>query len=101
MKRTTKTKRVRSTGSASNEDAATKRANDFLEPIIDGTSGYGEKKRLAEKFSERTGQPISKSSLERWLHKNPKKRQQPLLGNGLILRDTWEEQSKAKRKETK
>ena len=61
-------------------------ADDFLKEIIDATGKqYGSKKKLAEALTRRTGQPVPRDTIERWLHKDPKKRQQPLLGSGLLL----------------
>ncbi len=86
----------------SKPDAGTERANAFLAPVIDGTADYGAKKRLAAAMAVETGEPVSRFTLERWLARDPKKRQQPLLGNGLLLRETFNKlKPKAKRKEKK
>lgn len=69
---------------------ARKLANEFLQPVIDGTTGYGQKKRLADALSEATGTPVSRTTVERWLHPDPAKRQQPLLGGGLLVRAAWD-----------
>jgi len=76
-------------------------AQNFLAPVIDGTSAYGAKKRLAQQLSERTGEPVSRSTLERWIHKDSARRQQPLLGSGLLLREVFDKNNKHKRKEAK
>jgi hypothetical protein len=65
-------------------------ADEFLAPVVAGTAAYGAKKRLAEKLSERTGEAFSRHVIERWLHKDPSKRRQPLLGVGLLIREVFE-----------
>jgi hypothetical protein len=61
-------------------------SNAFLQPIAEAAAEvHGSKKRLAEALTERTGQPVPRGRVERWLNKDPGKRQQPLLGSGLLL----------------
>lgn len=65
---------------------AKQRADAFLEPIVKAAlARRGMKKQLAEALRKRTGEPVPRERVERWLKTDPEKRQQPLLGSGLLL----------------
>lgn len=45
----------------------------------------GRKTRIAHRLSEITGRSVSRQMVEKWLHPEPEKRREPLLGIGLSL----------------
>jgi hypothetical protein len=62
------------------------RSDVFLQPIAEAAGALrGSKKQLAAALSKRTGESVPRERVERWLKKDPAKRQQPLLGSGLLL----------------
>lgn len=66
------------------------RSDAFLEPIVKGClARRGMKKQLAAALSKRTGEPVPRERVERWLKTDPEKRQQPLLGSGLLLMEEF------------
>jgi len=76
----------------------------FLQPIAETAASLrGSKKQLAAMLSERTGESVPRERVERWLKKDPSKRQQPLLGSGLLLKEEFDKlmKNQPKRKETK
>lgn len=67
------------------------RSDAFLEPIVKGClARRGMKKQLAAALSKRTGEPVPRERVERWLKTDPEKRQQPLLGSGLMLKEEFD-----------
>jgi hypothetical protein len=66
------------------------RSDEFLEPLVRAADEYGAKEKLREAMEERTGEPVARERIERWLHRDPARRQQPLLGNGLLLMEVFE-----------
>jgi hypothetical protein len=71
-------------------DAATEKSNEFLAPVIEGTREFfGSQTTLTELLSRRIGAPVSRHSVNRWLHDDPAKRQVPYLGVGLLLREVF------------
>jgi hypothetical protein len=80
--------------------AALRRAEEFLAPIINGTSKYGDKKRIADQLSEIIGEPVPRNTIEKWLHSEASQRRQPHLGIALLLREVFEaNKNKQNRKE--
>lgn len=58
----------------------------FLDPIAEAAANdRGSKQALRRALSERTGEEVPRERVERWLHIDRSKRQQPLLGSGLLL----------------
>lgn len=73
------------------------RADEFLADIVEVTSGiYGSKEKIRQAMEARTGEPVPRERIERWLHTDPAKRKQPLLGNGLLLREIFDNLTKRK-----
>jgi hypothetical protein len=64
----------------------TKAANKALEPLIEFTRvNRGAIQELTDRLSKRTKKKWNRENVERWLHKDPDKRVQPLFGVGLCL----------------
>jgi hypothetical protein len=63
----------------------------FLEPIVKAAlERRGTKKQLAAALSKRTGEHVPREQVERWLKTDPAKRQQPLLGSALLLKEEFD-----------
>lgn len=64
----------------------TKIANKQLEPIIKfAHANRGTINALQQRLTKRTKKQWRRENIERWLHEDPDKRTQPLLGVGLLL----------------
>ena len=57
-------------------------------------ANYGAAEQLRREFEAASGKKIHRSSLTRWLHKEPSKRQQPALGTYLLLEKLVKEMEK-------
>ena len=95
------TKRTKKAPKLPPSEQARNKAREFLAPVIVGTTGYGAKKKLAEALSKKLGQPVTRHLVERWTQVDESKWQQPLLGTGLLLRETFEEQQAQQQNEAK
>lgn len=72
--------------------ADTKASDEFLAPVRAWVRGnHGALTKLAEKITELAQGEIHRQTLGRWLHADPKKRNQPSLGAGLLLVKAYEE----------
>ncbi len=61
-------------------------ADERLAPIrLWAQANHGSIKRIADRLSEKTGKPVMRQTVGRWLHKDVKKRQQPSYGFGILL----------------
>jgi len=68
------------------KDRSVKVANKQLAPLIKFVhNNRGTINNLTKILSRRCGRKIRRENLERWLHQDPTKRTQPLLGVGLLL----------------
>jgi hypothetical protein len=68
------------------DKVTTKAANTALEPLIEFVrENRGAIQELTDRLSKRTKKKWNRDNVERWLHRDPKKRVQPLLGVGLCL----------------
>jgi hypothetical protein len=76
-----------------NEIKTPKQASDeYLEEMAAFVNAtYGAKKSMADALSARTGEDVARERIERWLHRDPEQRQQPLLGSALLLREVFSE----------
>lgn len=46
---------------------------------------YGRKVRIADRMTNACGQKVTRQMVSKWLHPNPKKRTQPVMGFGALL----------------
>ena len=67
---------------------STKFAEEHLEPIRAFVHGnHGRLTQLTNRMREKTSTPITRQAVSRWLHQDPKKRQEPKLGIALIMEE--------------
>lgn len=65
---------------------AKEEANEALSALIEAVNGdFGAKTELAQKISAETGQEVPRQRIQLWLHPDPEKRVEPMLGMGLLL----------------
>lgn len=86
--------RGRPKGKAEHNDTVAKLLAAFILPMIDwadsseDASKRGRKALLMKKFREAAfPQTVSRMSIEKWIHKDPAKRTQPMLGHALLLQE--------------
>jgi hypothetical protein len=60
-------------------------SNQALADAVTYATEYGRVKQIAEAMSRLTGESVTRQMVGRWLAEDPAKRQQPSLGNGLLL----------------
>jgi hypothetical protein len=67
-------------------------SDEFLNAMAEFVNNtYGAKKALAEALTARTGEHVARERIERWLHRDPEQRQQPLLGSALLMAEVFSE----------
>lgn len=68
------------------DKVTTRIANERLKELIEFTQNtHGSIKEITKRLSKRTKKQWNRENVERWLHKDPEKRSQPLLGVGILL----------------
>lgn len=76
-------------------------ADERLAPIrLWAHANHGAVKRISDRLSEKTGKPVMRQTIGRWLHKDAVKRQQPTYGFGILLEEAATEIQEEMRKES-
>lgn len=74
------------------DKVTTARANKELEPLIEfAAKNRGTVYEVRRRLCKRTRKTWHADNVAKWLHKDPKKRGQPLLGVGLMLVEIGDE----------
>lgn len=77
----------------------TELTNRFIQPIADGTRGYGDRMNLLREYARIAGYTPHRSQIDRWLAHEPAERVEPSIGAALALQIAFKRMKRKHRRE--